>query len=170
MLYSVFRRVPLLAFLLVALVLTIVIHPLQAFAQEATETVTIPYGTWIEHSAQVVATLILAAVGWLMRKLPASVVDILKTMKAEQLLAKAVDYGINAVSGATKGKSLSVNVGNAVVANAVQYVVDNAPGWLVKWLGGPEAIAAKIIARLNLEETAAVTTSMGGKPILVKAG
>jgi len=40
----------------------------------------------------------------------------------------------------------------------------------VKWLGGPEAIAAKIIARLNLEETAAVTTSMGGKPILVKAG
>jgi hypothetical protein len=168
--FNLLRRLGALAFaLLVAVLVLLIIQPV-AFAQEATETVSIPYGAWIETSAGAVATFILAVIGWLMRKLPASVVDILKTMKAEQLLAKAVDYGINAVAGATKGKTLTVNVGNAVVANAVQYAVDNAPGWLVKWLGGPEAIAAKIIARLNLEEAAAVTTSMGGKPILVKAG
>jgi hypothetical protein len=165
---SVFRRVSLLAFAAVALAFTIIIgHPLQAFAQEAAETVTIPYGSWIEQSAPAIASVVMAILAWLMRKLPAAVVDMLRTMKAEQLLEKAVTYGVNSVAGASFDKKLTVSVGNAVIANGVQYAVDNGPGWMTKWLGGPEAIAAKIIARLPLEDNAAVAVSALGKPILV---
>jgi hypothetical protein len=140
------------------------------YAQDGTA-VTLPIGDWVQQAKDFIAPFILAVIAWLMRKLPAHIVDILKTMKAEQLLAKAVDYGLNAVAGAAKDKVLSVSVGNAVIAQAVQYAIDNGPGWLIKWLGGEEAIAAKIIARLNLDANAAVYSDFGGAPRLIgKAG
>jgi hypothetical protein len=41
-----------------------------------------------------------------------------------------------------------------VLAQALQYAVDNAPGWLQTWAGGPEGLAKKIWSRLNLGEGA----------------
>lgn len=154
-------------FAFLTLLVLLILIPLQAMAQEA-GTIVVPVGSWAQHLSEVVGPVLLAVLMWLMRKLPASVVDILKTMKAEQLLTRAVDYGVNAVAGAAKDKVLSVHVGNAVVAQSVQYVIDNAPGWLVRWLGGQEAIAAKIIARLNVEESASVDT-FAGTPRLISS-
>jgi len=56
--------------------------------------------------------------------------------------------------GASKDKSLTVDVGNKVLAQALQYVIDHAPDWLTDWMGGPEQIAQKIVARLNLRPDA----------------
>ena len=64
-------------------------------------------------------------------------------------------YGINTVVGAEKGKTLEINVGNAVAAQGVQYAIDHGPAWLVDWMGGTENIQQKIIARLPLVSGAA---------------
>lgn len=68
----------------------------------------------------------------------------------------AVNYGLNAVAGATKGKTLSIDVGNQVVTQALGYAVDNGPGKLIGWLGGEEGIRDKILARLTLPEEAVI--------------
>ena len=95
-----------------------------------------------------------AAIAWAGRKLPAQLFSILVTLRVEQFLKNAIEYGINAVAEASKDKKLSVDVGNEVLAKALQYIVDNAPGWLISWMGGQEGIAQKIWARLNLEPKA----------------
>lgn len=119
-------------------------------------TVVIPVGTWIDQLLTGIqsslAVIIAAVVAWAFRKLPQSVVSILRMVQAEQILTRAADYGINATKGAVKGKSLSIDVGNEAVARAVQYAVNNGAPWLIKWLGGADAIRDKIIARIPLGE------------------
>lgn len=125
-------------------------------APDAT-TVVVPVGNWItqilDNATAVVAAAIAALVAWAFRALPKTVVDILRTMQVEQLLKRATDYGINVTKGAVKDKALEIHVGNQAVANAVQYVIDNAPGWLIKWMGGTEAVRDKIIARIPMDAT-----------------
>lgn len=78
-----------------------------------------------------------------------------------QLALKQIGYSLTgtgwfgpatdtAVETFQKRAGLVVDVGNAVLARALQYVLDHSPAWLQSWMGGPEQIAQKIIARLNL--------------------
>lgn len=129
--------------------------------QDATEvtsdtTVVVPVGNWISdllsNATEIVGAAVLLAFSWMLKSVPKSVADLLRTMKAEQLLTRAVDYGLNYVKGATKDKSLSVDVGSKVVAEAAQYAVDQAPAHLIEWLGGIEAVKKMIMARLTLTE------------------
>lgn len=145
----------LLGLVLVMLVLCLLAS---AGAMAADDTVvTVPVGSWVDHAAGLIATVLGALVVWGLRLLPASIQQILRTAQAEQLLDKAINYGVNAVADATRDKTLSVNVGNAVVAQSLQYAIDHGPGWMIDWLGGEAAIRQKIIARLDLEPAAAVT-------------
>lgn len=120
-------------------------------------TVVIPAGNWLDsilaNAGEAVGIIIAVIFAWLARNLPAGVVQFLRTMQAEQLLARAAEFGINATRGAVKGKALEFDVGNEAIANGLQYAVDNAPKWLVDWLGGPEGIRQKIIARIPLGES-----------------
>jgi hypothetical protein len=118
-------------------------------------TVDIPVSSWLNAAAELIGPMLGVAVLWLIRKLPAQLGGVLMTLRADQLLEKAISYAINAVAGATKDKPLSINVGNEVVAKAVQYVVDNGPGWMVTWLGGKDAIRQKVIARITVDPAAA---------------
>lgn len=135
---------------------------LQAVAQTVAEKtvpdtiVEIPLSSWITAAGEFIGPLIGVAILWMIRFLPKQLADFLKTMRVEQLLQKAISYGINAVAGATKDKPLSINVGSEVLENAIQYVVDNGPGWLIKWAGGEAGIREKIIARMNLDAQAAL--------------
>lgn len=119
------------------------------------QTVVVPYGNWIdallENLLGIVTSAVAVVFAWLARKLPKAAVDLLRTFQAEQLLARAAEYGINATRGAVKGKELDIHVGNEAIARAAQYAVTNGPGWLIDWLGGPEAIRDKIIARIPLD-------------------
>lgn len=164
-----FRRLLAAAFALAACLLLLdVLAPAGALAADDT-VVSVPIGDWVAGGSEILVPVIVGGLLWLVRKLPGGVVDVIRTMRAEQLLTKAVSYGVNAVAGAAKDKTLTVNVGNAVVAQAAQYAIDNGPGWLVGWLGGEAAIRQKIIARLSLDEAAAVAL-VNGAPVIVGKG
>lgn len=128
--------------------------------------VVVPYGDWLSAGLTVLNGLPIASVviGWFLVAiqnlgLPAQVASLLKTMITEQMLGKAIDYALNAVAGATKGRALSVSVSNDVLRQALGYVVDNAPGWLTAWLGGPDGIRTRILARLQLGPEAKIAQS-----------
>ena len=121
--------------------------------------VRIPWGAWLSELSSTLSTVLFAAVIWGFRRLPSSIVALLQTMRAEQLIQKAIDYGLNATAGASKDKILSINVGNEVLAKAITYATEQGAPRIIGWLGGPEGISKKIIARLELPPEAAVTDS-----------
>lgn len=124
----------------------------ETVAQASSETtkITWAYGAVVSQWANAAGTVLFAVALWLLRLLPGQISGILMSMRADQLIQKAIDYAINMVRGATKDQVLTTDVHNAVLAQALQYVLDHAPGWLQSWMGGPDAIAQKIVARLNL--------------------
>ena len=127
-----------------------------ALAQEPGTKLVIPYGDMLGQLASVLAWLAAAALMFAMRTLPAQIVAVIKTARVDQLLEKAIIYGINSTVDAVKGQSLNVDVGNKVLAQALQYVVDHAPGWIVAWMGGEDMIKQKLVARLDLDAKAAL--------------
>jgi len=118
-----------------------------AFAQE----VVIPYGDMVTQVLTYLRDILVVVIMGLLAMLPAPIAAFLKTKQVEQLLERAIDYGISTTKGAVSGKSLKVNVGNQVLAMAVQYAVDEGPAKIIAFLGGEEAMKKKIWARLNLE-------------------
>lgn len=90
------------------------------------------------------ASLLLARIGpvWLSGLLAGRIEIAVRT---------AVDYGLNAVEGAAKGQVLTIPVGSAVVAKALQRALDSTPGWIVRLAGGPDELGARIFRSLDLE-------------------
>lgn len=125
-----------------------------AQAQSEATKVVWGWGAAASQAAQFVAYLVGLGLAYALRQLPANLVAILSNMRVELLLQNAINYGVNAVDGAVKGKTLQVNVGNEVLAKALQYAVDNSSTWLQSWAGGPEGLAKKIWGRLNLDDKA----------------
>lgn len=155
------------AFLPILLVLTFIVYPpFLATAQEvstpvspgASPHITIPYGDWVAQIAEIVSALLvpvlLAVVSRLAYVLPAPITAAINTSRVEQLLDKAIGYAMNTVAGAAKGKSLDVNVGSQVVAEAVNYALQQGPSKLIVWLGGQDALIRMILARINLNQSA----------------
>lgn len=143
--------------LLAALALVaFVAAPAFALADASTSAVSIPVNEWVGSLAAIIGPVLAAAVVWLIRKLPAQMASLLMTMRVDQLLTRAIDFAVNSVKDATKDKALTVDVGNEVVAKALQYAIDHGPKGISDWMGGPDMIRQKIIARLNLDAKAAL--------------
>jgi len=138
---------------LAALACAAFIVPALAFAAEGT-TVTISYGDYLIEVAHIVGTLGVALFPVAVAFLPAPIRLLVSAVFGEQLVRNARDYALNAVEGAAKGKTLTVDVGNQVLAQAVQYAVREGAPWLVRWLGGPEGIRKKVFRLLDLDEKA----------------
>lgn len=127
-------------------------------------TVDVPWGDWLAQLLNAAIAIIAAAALWLLRKLPTHMVaalDMFSGMmgqgRVNELIEKAVTYGVNTTAGAVRGKTLKVGVGNEVLERAFEYAMRHAPGLVAK-LGGMVALREKIIARLDLEEDAAIPT------------
>lgn len=129
--------------LLAALALACACSPVLAqtaatVAQPATDTavVTVPLGTWVasyaQAAAEIVTAIVMAAITWGLRRLPASIGAVVKGLITQQLVEKAISFGVNTVAGAAKDKALTFDVGNQVLANALNYVVEHTPGWLTE--------------------------------------
>lgn len=110
----------------------------------------IPYGDILSGALGYISTILLAIIMWAMRFLPAQLYSLLMTMRVEQLLAKAVSFGANAVAGATKDKVLSVEIGNKVLREAVSYALDHGGPLLLRFMGTPAEVAEKVWARLDV--------------------
>lgn len=139
-------------FLFAALALVALCSPsLAQTAQTAGDgQVVIPWGDLLSTSASVIITLAVSVLAFALRKLPASITAVIKTYQVDQLLERAIGYGINSVAGAAKGQSLSVPVGNKVLEVALEYAVTNGSKALVEWMGGKDIVAQKIVARMDL--------------------
>lgn len=135
---------------LIGLTAAVALIPIVAYAATSDTAITIPYGKLVEDWVPFIASGLAALVAWGFRQLPSNIVAILGNGRVELLINNAIGYGLNAVAGAAKGKTLDVDVSNKVVAQALQYAIDNAPGWLLAWAGGPEGLAKKIWGRLDL--------------------
>lgn len=128
-------------------------------------TVSIPYGDLIKQVFDLIGSVlgpaIMGLIAWGMARtnLPTAVQSFVHAMLTNQLLDKAIAYAINAVEGATAGKTLSIPVSNQVVAEALNYALAHGPSWLIDWMGGADAIRQKIIARLPLPPEASVDGS-----------
>lgn len=136
-----------------------------AVAQPATDTavVTVPYGTWLTSGAagiqEIVVSIVMAVIAFACRKLPAVIGTVLKGILTQQLVERAISFGMNTVTGAVANKTLDVSVGNTVLANALNYAVTHAPEWFIKWVGGASAIRDHIIALLPMEADASLQAS-----------
>lgn len=112
------------------------------------------WGDILSKGAATIASLVIAGIALAARQLPAQFAAIFSNSRVQTLVDNAVNYGINAVAGAVKGKTLEVDVGNQVLAQALQYAVDNAPAYLLSWAGGADGLAKKIMAKLDLPSEA----------------
>lgn len=125
-----------------------------------TTAVQVPVGNWtvatLAFIRDSIPAIVAGVVAWGFRFLPEQIVAILKGMRVEQIISRGIDYGINAVVGAVRGKTLSVDVANEVIAEALQYILDRIPGALLSWIGGPDKLKGMIAARLNVEPDAAL--------------
>jgi len=128
--------------------------------------VTVPVGDWTDKivpvAGEILAAAIASLVAWAFRELPAAIqanVSAAQVKQATDLLTHAADYGLNTIASQVQGKTVSLDVGNAAAAVGVQYVIDHGPAWAVGFMGGPEAIKQKIIARLPISAAASVSTA-----------
>lgn len=160
-------------FLLCALVVACA-APAAHAAGDAASPVVIPVGDWTNVLANIALALVPIFIAWLVREIPAKYRQKLETeqngqfmTQAETLLEQAISYGINAVAGAEKGKTLSVDIANPVLRQAVSYVVTHGASDLYAWLGGASGIEEKIISKLNVDPAASVVP--GGQKSFVAA-
>ncbi|AWN41205.1 hypothetical protein [Methylobacterium durans] len=104
-------------------------------------------GSAVVPVAAAAATAALARVAGPLRLLVANTL-------VERLVRNVGDYALNAVAGAVKGRTLTVPLGSAVIAAAVQRAADQAPAWLLREAGGLEGLAEKVFRSLSLEAAA----------------
>lgn len=133
-----------------------------ALAQEVGTTVlTVPVGNWLTDALNVaepmLVTLLMAVIAFVLAKVPAGIAALVGPLLSEQILKRATDFALNAVAGAAKDKTVSVDVGNQVVQAALDYVVKHAPEWAAKF--DTATLMQKIIARLDLAPNAKIGTS-----------
>lgn len=125
-----------------------------------TSAIIIPWGDWISNSLIAITPFVgLIAIGlftWVLRtlaqKLPPGlssiIMEVLEQKQVNEVISHAIDYSFAAVEGAVRGKTSSVEIANAQVAAAVDYIVKNAPDLAAK-VG--TTLQAKIVARLSAE-------------------
>lgn len=156
----------------IASALFLVALTLPALAQETS--ISVPWGNAVVFVVNNFGEIILAVIGLLFARLlailPKPVGDFLKTLRVEQILKRAVDFGIQATEGAAKDKTLTVDVGSEVVARALKYVLDHAPDKLIGWMGGVENIKEMILARLDLTANASAEPVLtGAEAVVIKS-
>lgn len=138
----------------VAAMVIFVSAPAWAAEAIADSHITIPIGDWLSELLVPLFAAIAGIITWLIRKLPSAAKAWLDTLRIEQLLDRAIAYGLNSVAGAAKGRTLTVDVHLPVLAYVLQYALDRIPATLLKWVGGPTSLAEMIWSRLDVDDTA----------------
>ena len=140
--------------------------------------VILPWGDWLvalavslrEPILTVLLPIIAAYIIQAIRKVYPWAALFLTQRRVEMMLEAGVGFGLNAVQGAAKGKTLSVNVAVPVIAKGTQYVIDTAPPAVIKAAGGADGIAARIFRKLDLDDHASEATVLVPAQVQIGAG
>lgn len=134
-------------------------------ADEATSA-TIEWGNliiyWVKGLQVVLVTVLVGGLTWAATWIPGVAgigARFLLVNYGERIIQNAIDFAVNKIEGAAKGEKLTVNVGSAVIASAVERIMDLADDdrtlrWVVKLLGGERGVANKVFRKLDLEKAA----------------
>lgn len=172
-------RKVLLAALALACAVFCIGFPAAAFAAEvvavpAAPAVVLPWGDWIVAIGQAVTAVLLPVLVGLISRAVYQVAPwamlFLTQRRIEQMAEAVTDYALNAVGGVAKGQQLTIPVGSAVIAKAVQRAVDVVPAKVIAAAGGPNGIAEIVFRRLTLvpEANAANTLAPAQAAIQVR--
>ncbi|MGU3536702.1 hypothetical protein [Methylobacterium sp. A54F] len=146
--------------------LALLVGPLVATAAAgAAEAAVLPWGDALAAAAQGAAAaavpLAAAAATGLLARVAGPLRVLVTSTLVERLVRNVADYALNAVAGAVKGRTLTVPLGSAVIAQAVQRAADQAPAWLLREAGGLEGLAEKVFRSLPLEPAAEARNTLG---------
>lgn len=134
--------------------------------------VSIPYGDWIVASLPVLSFIVLVLVifglGYALKFLPPwAQALITPALEKEAIVwaSRALNWGVQAIAGAAKGKELDIPVGNAVIAKAAQDFIDSAPKAVVDRLGGIEGVKKYLLKQAE-DHGVILATDSNAKDIL----
>ncbi len=170
------------ALMFAAVAVMLVIGTPVAFAAElgtiGDKAVILPWGDWLVALAvslrePILTILIPIIAGYVIqaiRKVYPWATLFLSQRRVEMMLEAAVGFGLNAVQGAAKGKTLSANVAVPVIAKGTQYVIDTAPPAVIKAAGGADGIAARMFRKLDLDDHASEANVLVPAQVQIGAG
>lgn len=124
--------------------------------------ITLPWGEWLASALACASSALVpiaaATVTAGVARVAPWATAILTRQRIESAIRAGVDYGQNAVAGSVRGRSVSVDLGPAVVAAATKHVIATAPRRVVRQAGGVAGVATRIFGALPLDETASAET------------
>ena len=136
--------------------------------------VILPWGDWVVAIGQTLTAILMPILVGLAGKAIYQVAPwasmFLTQARLEQMTKAVTDYALNATEGVIKGQALTIPMGSAVIAKAVQRAVDAAPKAVVSAAGGPNGVAVLVFRTLHLEDgaTAANTLAPAQAAIVAK--
>jgi hypothetical protein len=111
--------------------------------------VQVPVGDWFGTALGYLTLGLGGVIAWAFRRLPGRISAILLTAQADQLMARALTYAINAVVGATKDKVWSVDVRNQVLREFVTYALTHGSDTVKTFMGKSADIAEMGYSRID---------------------
>ncbi|MCJ2135359.1 hypothetical protein MKK69_15080 [Methylobacterium sp. J-026] len=127
-------------------------------AHAAAAGVTLPWGDWLTALLQPVSAVLVplaaAAVTAGIARVAPWAASVMTRDRVEAAIRAGAEFGQNAVAGAARGRTVSVDLGSAVVAAGARHVLAHAPARVVRTAGGAEGVAARIFRALPLDPQA----------------
>lgn len=118
----------------------------------------LPWGYWLSGLLQPVTAALVplaaAAVTAGIARVAPWAASVLTRDRIEAAIRAGAEFGQNAVAGAARGRTVSADLGAAVVAAGARHVLATAPAHVVRKAGGPEGVAARIFRALPLDPQA----------------
>lgn len=128
----------------------------------------LPFGAWLAAAMLSVASVAVTILGGIasaaLAKFAPRVTLFISQKRIEATIQTGLDYGINAVEGATKDAKLTVPVGSQVLAVALQRIIDSTPAKIIDPVGGPAEIAERLFRAMHLDENSSAAMIL--EPIL----
>lgn len=155
-----------------AFMMTMLFGPAMA-AEVATvggTSVDLPWGAWVAAAMPSVASVAVTILGGIasaaLAKFAPWATLFISQKRIEATIQTGLDYGINAVQGATKDAKLTVPVGSQVLAVALQRIIDSTPAKIIDAVGGPAEIAKRLFRAMHLDENSSAAQVL--EPILAR--
>ncbi|MEN3238300.1 hypothetical protein PUR29_33165 [Methylobacterium ajmalii] len=130
----------------------------------------LPWGAWLAAAMPSVASVAVTILGGVasaaLAKLAPWATLFISQKRIEATIQTGLDYGINAVQGATKDAKLTVPVGSQVLAVALQRIIDSTPAKIIDAVGGPAEIAKRLFRAMHLDENSSAALIL--EPILAR--